>query len=64
VDTIIIIIIIIIINSIIKTAANITESLSQPNEKSGAKQGINTQGKIGRVPKEKMEKQSNAWAVH
>jgi hypothetical protein len=21
-------------------------------------------GKIGRVPKEKMEKQSNAWAVH
>jgi len=22
------------------------------------------EGKIGRVPKEKMEKQSNAWAAH
>jgi len=39
-------------NSIIKTAAKITEELRQPNEK------------IGRVPKGKMEKQSNAWAVH
>ena len=49
-------------NSIIKTAATITEELSQPNEKSDAKQdGIR---KIGRVPKEKMEKKSNAWAVH
>ena len=48
-------------NSIIKTVAKITEELSQPNEKSDAKQdGIR---KIGRVPKEKMEKQSNAWAV-
>jgi hypothetical protein len=25
---------------------------------------IINKGKIGRVPKEKMEKQSNAWAVH
>jgi len=53
-------------NSIIKTAAKITEELSQPNEKSDVKQdGVkHTQGKIGRVPKEKMENQSNAWEVH
>ena len=53
-------------NSIIKTAAKIAEEWSQPNEKSDAKKGWNTthKGKTGRVPKEKMEKQSNAWAVH
>jgi len=43
-------------NSIIKTAAKITEGLSQPNEKSDAKQdGTQHKGKIGGVPKEKME---------
>ena len=52
-------------NSIIETAAKITEELSQPSEKSDAKQyGIQETGKIGRVAKGKMEKQSNAWAVH
>ena len=52
-------------NSIIKTAAKITEELSQSNEKSDAEQyGIQQTGKIGRVAKEKMEKQSIAWAVH
>ena len=52
-------------NSITKTAAKITEELSQPNEKR-RKTGWNTthKGKIGRVPKEKMEKQSIAWAIH
>ena len=52
-------------NSIIKTAAKITEELIQPNEKSDAKQdGLqHTKERLG-VPKEKMEKQSNAWAVH
>jgi len=41
-------------NSIIRTATQITEELSQPNEKSDAKQdGIQHKGKIGRVPKEK-----------
>ena len=53
-------------NSIIKTAAKIAEELSQPNEKSDAKQeGIqHNKGKIDRGFKEQMEKQSNAWAVH
>jgi len=53
------------VNSIIKTAAKITEELSQPNEKSDAKQeGIqHTKGKTGRGFKEQMEKQSNAWTV-
>ena len=52
-------------NSINKTAAKITEELSQPNEKSDAKQdGLqHTKARLG-VPKEKMGKQSNAWAVH
>ena len=52
-------------NSIIKTAAKITEELSQPNGKSDAQQdGLqHTKARLG-VPKEKMEKQSNAWAVH
>jgi len=52
-------------NSIFKTAAKITEELSQPNEKSDAKQdGLqHTKARLG-VPKEKMGKQSNAWAVH
>jgi len=51
-------------NSIIKIAANITEDLSQPNEKSGAKQdGIqHTKAGVGEFLKY-MEKQSNAWAV-
>jgi hypothetical protein len=44
-------------NSIIKTAAKITEELSQPNEKSDAKQdGKQHKGKFERVPKEKIEK--------
>ena len=53
-------------NSIIKTAAKITEELSQPNEKTDAKQDAiqHTRAKLGGVPKGKMEKQSNAWAVH
>ena len=53
-------------NSIIKTAAKITEELSQPNEKSDAKQdGIQyTKAKLVQSLKKKMEKQSNAWAVH
>jgi len=42
-------------NSIIKTAANITEELSQPNEKSDAKQdGIqHTKARLGESLKEK-----------
>ena len=53
-------------NSIIKIAAKITEELSQPIEKSDAKQdGIrHTKARLGESTKEKMEKQSNAWAVH
>ena len=48
-------------NSIIKTAAEMTIELNKPNEKSDGKQdGIqHTMAKIGRVPKEKMENQSN-----
>jgi len=48
-------------NSIIKTAAKITEELSQPNDKSDAKQ-IGLQIKKARLgdAKEKIEKQSNA----
>jgi len=47
--------------SITKTAAKITEELSQPNEKSDAKNRLenNKPNKTGRVPK-KMEEQSNA----
>ena len=52
-------------NSIIKIAAKITEELSQPNGKSDTKQGgLQHKGKNGRIPKEKMEKQSITWAVH
>ena len=52
-------------NSIIKTAAKITEKLSQPNEKNDEKQhGIqHTKVRLGESIK-KMQKQSNAWAVH
>jgi len=52
-------------NSIIKAAAKITEEISQPSEKSEAKQdGIqHTKARLGESLK-KMEKQSNAWAVH
>jgi len=52
-------------NSIIKTAAKITDELSQPNEKSDAKQdGIqHTKARLGESLK-KMENRSNAWAVH
>jgi len=52
-------------NSIIKTAAKITEELSRPNEKSDAKQdGIqHTKARLGESL-EKMEKQSNEWAVN
>jgi len=43
------------VNSIIKTAAKITEELSQPNEKSDAKQeGIqHTKARLGQVLKNK-----------
>jgi len=53
-------------NSIIKTAAKITEELSQPNEKSDAKQdGIqHTGARLGESLKKKWIKQNNAWAVH
>ena len=51
--------------SIIKMAAKITEELSQPYEKSDTTGSKTThKGKIGKVSKQKMEKQSNAWAVH
>ena len=52
-------------NSIIKTAAKITEELSQSNEKSDAKQdGIpHTKVRLGEFLTKKMEKQSNAWTV-
>ena len=45
-------------NSIVKTAANITEELSQPNEKSGQKEdGIqHTKARLGESLKKKMEK--------
>jgi len=53
-------------NSVFKTAAKITEELNQTNEESDTQKGWNTthKGKTERVPKEKKEKQSNAWAVH
>jgi len=54
-------------NSIIKTPAKITEELSQPNERSVAKQdGIqHTKARLREfLKKKKMEKQSNAWTVH
>ena len=53
-------------NSVLKTAAKITEELSQPNEKSDAKQdGIqHIKASLKESQKKKMEKQSNAWAVH
>jgi len=59
------IIMMIMIIIIIKTAAKITEELSQQNEKSDAKQdGIrHTKARLGESLK-KMEKQTNAWAVH
>jgi len=54
------------VNSIIKTAANITEELSQPSEKSDTKQDRiqHTKAILRESKKKKMEKQSNAWAVH
>jgi len=53
-------------NSVIKTAAKIKEELSQPNENSDTKQdGIqHSKARLGESLKKKMEKQSNAWAVH
>ena len=52
-------------NSTIKTAAKITEELSQSNENCDTKQRTATcKGKIGRVLKEKLGNQSNAWPVH
>ena len=48
-------------NSIIKRAARFTEELSQPNEKSDAKQ--DGKARLGESLK-KLQKQSNAWAVH
>jgi hypothetical protein len=53
-------------NSIIKTAAKITEELRQPNDKTDAKQGgiQHTEARLGDSLKQKMEKQSNAWALH
>jgi hypothetical protein len=52
-------------NLIIKLAAKIIQELSQPNEKSDAKEdGIpHTKARLGQVLK-KMEKQSNAWVVY
>ena len=52
-------------NSIIKTAAKVTEEISQPNEKTDAKQGgiQHTKARLGESLKKK-EKQSNAWALH
>jgi len=52
-------------NSIIKTAAKTIEELSQPNEKSDAKQdGIqHTKARLGESLKKKMEKQSNACII-
>jgi hypothetical protein len=52
-------------NSTIKTAAKITEELSKSTKNSDIKQdGIQHKGKIGRVLKEKMGKQSNVWPVY
>ena len=53
-------------NSIIKTAAKITEELSQPNEKSDAKRdGIqHIKARLGESLKKKWKKQSNACEVH
>jgi geranylgeranyl pyrophosphate synthase len=53
-------------NLIIKTAAKITEELSQPNEKSDAKQeGIqHTKARLGKVLKNKRKNKVNAWKVH
>jgi len=52
-------------NSIIKRAAKNTEELSQPIEKSDAKQDRiqHTKARLGVSLKKKMGKQSNAWAV-
>ena len=52
-------------NSIIKIAAKIKEELSQPNEKSETKWDRiqHTKARLGESLKNKMEKQSNAWAV-
>ena len=53
-------------NSIIKTAAKITEELSQPNEKNDAKQdGIqHIKARLGESLKKKWKEQIIAWAVH
>ena len=53
------------VNSIIKTAAKITEELIPPNEKRNAQQdGIqHTKARLGESL-EKNGKLSNAWAVH
>ena len=49
-------------NSIIKTAAEMTEELNKPNEKGDGKQdGIqHTKARLGKTPKKKWKKQSNA----
>jgi hypothetical protein len=54
------------INSIIKRAAKITVELSQPNEKSDAKQeGIqHTKARLGEVLKNERKNKVNAGAVH
>jgi hypothetical protein len=54
-----------IMNSIIKPAAKITEELNQLSGISDAKQDErqHTKERLGEVLKEKMGKQSNAWAV-
>ena len=53
-------------NNNIKTAAKMTEELSQPNENIHAKQGgiQHTKARLGESLKKKMEKQNIAWAVH
>ena len=53
-------------NSIIKTAAEITDEIGRTKEKNDAKQdGIqHTGARLGESLKKKWIKQNNAWAVH
>ena len=48
--------------SVLKLATKIVEELSQPHVKSDETQ--HTKARLGEVLKKKMEKQSNAWAIH
>jgi hypothetical protein len=52
-------------NSTVKTAAKVTEELSQSNNYRDTKQRTKTcKGKIERDLKEKLENQSNTWRVY